>query len=131
VGWDEEKVVERYDLLCEAGLAGRKRRLAGAQIWRSSLGQQARILASAIAEVRRAIKSRPVISTDAELSRSTSCRRPSKRCWSHSQAEFPPAGGGRGPGRADRDTGSVPADAGAALRFRRNVLLEKSTPGCA
>jgi len=68
--WDEEKVVERYDLLCEAGLirdgdtAGADGRLpngALAQLRYAELGDHGRALASAIAELRRMIKYRPVV----------------------------------------------------------------------
>jgi hypothetical protein len=67
--WDEEKVVERYDLLCEAGLIGEDasdgdERLPGAQLAalrQAELGDHGRALASAIAELRRMIKYRPVV----------------------------------------------------------------------
>jgi hypothetical protein len=68
--WDEEKVVERYDLLCEAGLirdgeaAGADVRLpngALAQLRYAELGDHGRALASAIADLRRMIKYRPVV----------------------------------------------------------------------
>jgi hypothetical protein len=68
--WDEEKVVERYDLLCEAGLirdgeAGNAEvRLpngALAQLRYAEHGDHGRALASAIADLRRMIKYRPVV----------------------------------------------------------------------
>jgi hypothetical protein len=66
--WDEEKVVERYDLLCEAGLIEEERvgddGLAGARLAglrHAELGDHGRALASAIAELRRMIKYRPVV----------------------------------------------------------------------
>lgn len=59
-GWDEEKVVERYDILCEAGLAGEEAN-SGMALWHPSMGHHARVLAAAIADVRRSIKSRPDI----------------------------------------------------------------------
>jgi hypothetical protein len=67
--WDEEKVVERYDLLCEAGVIGEdardgKQRPSGAQLAalrHAELGDHGRALASAIAELRRMIKYRPVV----------------------------------------------------------------------
>src|SRR5262245_23167967 len=66
--WDEEKVVERYDLLCEAGLIEAERdgddSLAGARLAglrHAELGDHGRALASAIAELRRMIKYRPVV----------------------------------------------------------------------
>jgi hypothetical protein len=66
--WDEEKVVERYQLLREAGLIrdgewgrgeARSRGVAGR--WQPELGDHGLALASAIAELRRLIKSRPVV----------------------------------------------------------------------
>jgi hypothetical protein len=68
--WDEEKVVERYELLCEAGLIGdadstgadvRLPNGALAQLRAAELGDHGRALASAIAELRRVIKYRPVV----------------------------------------------------------------------
>jgi hypothetical protein len=68
--WDEEKVVERYDLLCEAGLIRdgdttgadvRPPNGALAQLRYAELGDHGRALASAIAELRRMIKYRPVV----------------------------------------------------------------------
>ena len=68
--WDEEKVVERYELLVEAGLiddtrAGRgEPRLATralSPLRHAELGDHGRVLASAIAELRRMIKYRPVV----------------------------------------------------------------------
>ena len=70
--WDEEKVVERYELLCEAGLlqdGEHARRRCSAcptcAAWpalrRPSWAIIGRALASAIAELRRMIKYRPVV----------------------------------------------------------------------
>jgi hypothetical protein len=64
-GWDEEKVLDRYALLQEAGIVG-----AGAvdgvapplqRLVHPLLGEHASVLASAIGELRRAIKCRPVV----------------------------------------------------------------------
>ena len=68
--WDEEKVLERYELLCEAGLAGDAADTSGdtpatsarlPRLRHARQGDQTRVLASAIGEIRRAIKFRPVI----------------------------------------------------------------------
>ncbi|HWB46631.1 MAG TPA: NAD regulator [Hyphomicrobiaceae bacterium] len=59
--WDEEKVLERFDLLCEAGLAAGNGDDAAPGLPRGMPGNHARVLASAIGELRRAIKWRPVI----------------------------------------------------------------------
>ena len=64
-GWDDEKVLERYELLQEAGLIG-----AGAtdglaarlpRLEHSLLGDHGALLARAIGELRRAVKHRPVV----------------------------------------------------------------------
>jgi hypothetical protein len=68
--WDEERVLERYELLCEAGLAGRS--AAGPAAPASLLarlprlqhpltGDHGRLLANAIGALRRSIKWQPVI----------------------------------------------------------------------
>jgi len=68
--WDEEKALERYELLCEAGLLGEAAGNSGngapaawrmPRLWHPVLGDHARVLASAIGEVRRSVKSQPVI----------------------------------------------------------------------
>ena len=69
--WDEEKVLERYELLCEAGLAGeaaangdsgRARLAAAAEAVRIPCSAiTRRVLASAIGELRRSVKCEPVI----------------------------------------------------------------------
>jgi hypothetical protein len=67
-GWDEEKVLERYELMWDAGLlggegAGREvgipSRLTG--LCHAMSGDQARLLASAVGTLRRSIKLRPVL----------------------------------------------------------------------
>jgi hypothetical protein len=64
-GWDEEKVLDRYALLREAGIidpipsdgaAPRTPRLV-----HPLLGDQGALLARAIGELRRAVKSRPLV----------------------------------------------------------------------
>ena len=64
-GWDEEKVLDRYELLQEAGIVG-----AGAadgaapplpRLVYPLLGDHASVLARAIGELRRTIKCRPVV----------------------------------------------------------------------
>jgi hypothetical protein len=70
--WDEEKVLERYELLLEAGLVGEPAENGdGGHVlaeWRQPprlchplLGDHARVLASAIGELRRSVKCEPVI----------------------------------------------------------------------
>lgn len=69
--WDEEKVLERYELLAEASLLdeaaapGSDGRVPAAarrpRLWHPMFGDHARVLASAIGEVRRSVKCRPAI----------------------------------------------------------------------
>lgn len=70
VAWDEEKALERYELLCEAGIigsatddtspaTGMTRPLP--KLMHPMLGDQTAVLARAIGELRRAIKCRPVV----------------------------------------------------------------------
>jgi hypothetical protein len=65
-GWDEEKVLERYELVQEAGLAGPAAADASAKrplprLVHPVLGDQTAVLARAIGELRRAVKYRPVV----------------------------------------------------------------------
>lgn len=67
--WDEEKVLERYELLCDAGLIGEtgfRREAGGAAARPASLrhgvqGDHARVIASAVGALRRSLKFRPVL----------------------------------------------------------------------
>ena len=113
--WDEEKVLDRYELLYEAGLgrggaARRPRRRAGSRKALPALGvsmrfDHRRILATAIARLRAKLKYRPGdLRTDAgrfHADRIAAHGRGDFRPAS-AQAEFPPPGGDDGAGRADR-----------------------------
>src|SRR5271169_3136055 len=68
--WDEEKVLERYELLYEAGLVEEARRDSGKPVSRNDSGEMLgaammydhrRILATAIARLRGKMKYRPVV----------------------------------------------------------------------
>ena len=70
--WDEEKVLERYEILREAGLADEgaengngDHALSGwshlPRLSHPALGDHARVLASAIGELRRSVKCEPVV----------------------------------------------------------------------
>ena len=64
--WDEEKVLERYELLQESGIVDAAARDVGAarrlcRLVHPLLGDQAPVLARAIGELRRAVKCRPVV----------------------------------------------------------------------
>jgi hypothetical protein len=66
-GWDDEKVLERYELLDEAGLLDSGASDSNGAGWRLPrlvhplLGEHGTLLARAIGELRRAIKHRPVV----------------------------------------------------------------------
>jgi len=128
VGWDEEKVVERYDLCARRVLPARTGPPSpGAQILAVLARPTARILASAIAEVRRAIKSRPVIfDLMPELFTLLRVAETVERCWVHTDKQnFRRLVEGEGlvepTGDYRQRTGGRPAQ---LYRFRRNVLLE-------
>jgi hypothetical protein len=68
--WDDEKVADRYQLLCEAGVIGDGSETSGdagisplrvLKLHHPVLGDQRRVLANAIGALRRAIKCRPAL----------------------------------------------------------------------
>jgi hypothetical protein len=135
-GWDDEKVLERYELLQEAGMlqpgagdgVGRVPRLV-----HPLLGEHATVLARAIGELRRAVKHRPVIFelmpdqfTLFELQRTVEAilgphlHKQNFRRLVESGGLVEPTGEQR------LRTGGRPA---RLYRFRRDVLLERVAPG--
>jgi hypothetical protein len=140
--WDEEKVLERYELLYEAGLVEEARRdgrpAALARTALPALGEamrfdHRRILATAIARLRAKLKYRPVIFelmarefTLTELQRTVeaiSGRRLHKQNFRRlveTAALVEPTG------ETSTATGGRPA---ALFRFRREVLQERPAPG--
>jgi hypothetical protein len=65
-GWDEERVLERWELLQEAGVAGLAAPEAGTRrpwprLTHPVLGDQTAVLARAVGELRRTVKYRPVV----------------------------------------------------------------------
>jgi hypothetical protein len=140
--WDEEKVLDRYELLYEAGLVeearrdGREAALARGRF--PSLGEpmrfdHRRILATAIARLRGKLKYRPVVFelmahefTLTELQRTVeaiSGRRLHKQNFRRlveTAALVEPTGD------TSTTTGGRPA---ALFRFRREVVQERPTPG--
>ena len=138
--WNEELVLERYELLYEAGLvaeAARERASGGRQRagtagwrWRSD---HRRILATAIGRLRGKIKYRPVVfelMPPAFTLLAVAAHRRGDVRGAAAQAEFPPPRRAAGPRRGDRRdraaTGGRPA---RLVRFRREVLLERPAPG--
>ena len=140
--WDEEKVLERYELLCEAGIARRRRRTATA-IGASQraaeaariplLGDQARVLASAIGELRRAIKCRPVVFelmpevfTLFELQKTVEAILGPHLHKQNFRRLVEGCGLVEPTGELRFRTGGRPAQ---LFRFRRDVMLERPAPG--
>jgi hypothetical protein len=137
-GWDEERVLERYELLYEAGLVEEFYRDSGKPLKASGLGtpmlfDHRRILATAIARLRGKLKYRPVVFelmaptfTLLELQRAVEAlagRRLHKQNFRRLVAE---QGLVEGTGRFSAPARGRPAE---LFRFRREVLRERPTPG--
>ena len=140
--WDEEKALDRYELLYEAGLVeearrdGREAAYAARQI--PSLGESMRfdhrrILATAIARLRAKLKYRPVVFelmpdefTLTELQRTVEAisgrhlHKQNFRRLVETAALVEPTG------ETSTATGGRPA---ALFRFRREVMQERPAPG--
>ena len=140
--WDEEKVLDRYELLYEAGLVeearrdGREATVARAKI--PPLGEamrfdHRRILATAIARLRAKLKYRPVVFelmpdkfTLTELQRTVEAisgrhlHKQNFRRLVETAALVEPTG------ETSTATGGRPA---ALFRFRREVIQERPAPG--
>lgn len=142
VPWDDEKVLERYELLYEAGLvseAARDERAAAAD-WpsRADLGiamafDHRRILATAISRLRGKLKYRPLIFelmpaafTLFELQRVVEAILGSYLHKQNFRRLVESAGLVEPTGRVAERTGGRPA---RVYRFRRTVLLERPAPG--
>ena len=142
VAWDEEKVLDRYELLYEAGLleeAARDGRAAGlARTSRPPLGEpmrydHRRILATAIARLRAKLKYRPVVFElmPAEFTLTALQRTVEAISGRHVHKQnfrrLVEAGALVEPtGETSMTTGGRPA---ALYRFRREVLQERPAPG--
>src|SRR5215471_16901417 len=139
--WDEEKVLDRYELLYEAGIVEEARRdgreAALARPTSTVLGEpmrfdHRRIMATAIARLRAKLKYRPVVFelmpevfTLTELQRTVEAisgrllHKQNFRRLVESGALVEPTGD-------SSETGGRPA---ARFRFRREVLAERPAPG--
>lgn len=141
--WDEEKVLERYELLYEAGLVEEARRdgREAAATWAPSLPalgarmrfDHRRILATAITRVRAKIKYRPVIFelmpdefTLFELQRTVEAILGPHLHKQNFRRLVETAGLVEPTGEVKTQTGGRPAK---LYRFRREVLLERPAPG--
>jgi hypothetical protein len=137
-GWDEERVLERYELLYEAGLVEEFWRDSGKTNKGVSLGtpmlfDHRRILATAIARLRGKLKYRPVVFelmaptfTLLELQRAVEALaglRLHKQNFRRLVAE---QGLVEGTGKFNAPVRGRPAE---LFRFRREVLRERPAPG--
>jgi len=136
--WDEEKVLERYELLYEAGLIDEARRDGRVEHVPVTLGEpmrfdHRRILATSIARLRAKLKYRPVVFelmpndfTLTELQRTVEAisgrhlHKQNFRRLVETGALVEPTG------ETTTATGGRPA---ALFRFRREVIQERHAPG--
>lgn len=141
MGWDEEKVLERYELLYEAGLvaeAGRKHRHPQNIELAKRMGQQMnhdhrRILATAMGRLRGKLKYRPVVFelmapefTLFELQRSVEAISGHHLHKQNFRRLVEKGGLVEATGNMSITTGGRPA---SLFSFRREVLQERPAPG--
>ena len=143
--WDEERVLERYELLYELGLveeAGQARPRSDEggtpASSRVAIGEpmahdHRRILAAALGRIRAKIKYRPVIFelmpaafTLLELQRTVEALAGTRLHKQNFRRLLERGGLVEGTGAVRHDTGGRPAE---LFRFRREVLLERPAPG--
>lgn len=139
--WDGERVLERYELLYQVGLAGEARRdAAGAGAFRAGpeLGvpmalDHRRIAATALSRLRGKLKYRPVVFellpatfTLLQLQRVVEALAGMRLHKQNFRRLVENGGLVEGTGRIDTRTGGRPAE---LFRFRREVLRERPAPG--
>jgi hypothetical protein len=139
VGWDEEKVLERYELLYEAGLVqeavrdGRVSKHSGTTPGTSMVFDHRRILATAIARLRGKMKYRPVVFelmppsfTLLELQRTVEAISGIRLHKQNFRRLVEGQGLVEGTGKSAPIARGRPAE---LFRFRREVLSERPSPG--
>jgi hypothetical protein len=140
--WDEEKILDRYELLYEAGLVDEARRdrpeeavanTDGAPLGTPMIYDHRRILATAISRIRAKIKYRPVIFelmpaefTLYELQKTVEAILGPHLHKQNFRRLVESAGLVEPTGQVKTRTGGRPAK---LFRFRREVLLERPAPG--
>lgn len=140
-GWDEEKILERYELLYEAGLVAEAQRDRGvnpaggpvAQLGASMMFDHRRILATAMGRLRGKMKYRPVVFelmpgefTLLELQRTVEAISGIRLHKQNFRRLVEAQGLVEGTGRIARKTRGRPAE---QFRFRKEVLRERPAPG--
>jgi hypothetical protein len=141
IAWDEEKVLERYELLYETGLvkeAQRDRQAAPAggpvpPLGAAMMFDHRRILATAMGRLRGKMKYRPVVFelmppefTLLELQRTVEALSGIRLHKQNFRRLVEAQGLVEGTGRHSRKAGGRPAE---QFRFRREVLRERPAPG--
>ncbi len=136
--WDEERVLERYELLYEAGLVREAARDAGRKTALPELGSamlfdHRRILATAIARLRGKMKYRPVVFelmapsfTLLELQRTVEALSGIRLHKQNFRRLVADQGLVEGTGKFSAPARGRPAE---LFRFRREVLRERPAPG--
>jgi hypothetical protein len=138
--WDEERVLERYELLYEAGLVAEARRDRGLSpdAATPALGEamamdHRRILATAMSRLRGKLKYRPVVFelmpptfTLLQLQQSVEALAGVALHKQNFRRLVEQGGLVEGVGEWERGTGGRPAE---RFRFRREVLVERPAPG--
>lgn len=139
IGWDEERVLERYELLYEAGLVqeaardGRVSKNSAASLGTGMVFDHRRILATAIARLRGKMKYRPVVFelmpptfTLLELQRTVEAISGIRLHKQNFRRLVESQGLVEGIGRFAPIARGRPAE---LFRFRREVLSERPAPG--
>ena len=136
--WDEEKVLERYELLYEAGLVEEFHRDVGKSSKGPTLGtpmlfDHRRILATAIARLRGKLKYRPVVFellppefTLYNLQKTVEAISGTLLHKQNFRRLVEKGGLVEATGNVSTETGGRPA---RLYRFRREVVLERPAPG--
>ncbi|HVH77091.1 MAG TPA: hypothetical protein VM755_19405 [Stellaceae bacterium] len=139
--WNEELVLERYELLYEAGLVAERRRdlpslgeaAPGPVFGQAMAADHRRILATAIGRLRGKIKYRPVVFelmppafTLLQLQRTVEALSGVRLHKQNFRRLVEQQGLVEETGELSLDTGGRPA---RLVRFRREVLLERPAPG--
>jgi hypothetical protein len=138
--WDEERGLERYELLYEAGLVAEARRDGGLEpvpvapgLGEAMAMDHRRILATAMSRLRGKLKYRPVVFelmpptfTLLQLQQSVEALAGMALHKQNFRRLVEQGGLVEGVGEWERGTGGRPAE---RFRFRREVLVERPAPG--
>jgi hypothetical protein len=133
-GWNEELVLQRYELLYEAGLVAEARQRVGAPpLGTAMLHDHRRILATGIARLRAKIKYRPVVFelmppsfTLLQLQRAVEALAGRKLHKQNFRRLIDQQGLVEETGESSAEAGGRPAK---LVRFRREILLERAVGG--